>query len=167
MQAVFAPDHLQLALQVNDQRRGYSILAQSHDLIVANAQHLESPASPGNFFCTSEGALQSTVHWPSSYGSSPLAKDPSLAVQNDSSIVPALPSNSLVFAASISSRYHSITLCAVIESVLLTSTTLLTTTRIACASVKHFLYSTVPLTVGRRDSVIWMPRLITFLQMET
>ena len=62
MQAVFAPDHLQLALQVNDQRRGYSILAQFHDLIVANAQHLESPASPANFFCTSEGALQSTVH---------------------------------------------------------------------------------------------------------
>ena len=61
MQAVFGPDHLQLPLQVNDQRRGYPILAQSRDLIIANAQRLESPASPAKFFCTSEGALQSTV----------------------------------------------------------------------------------------------------------
>ena len=61
MQAVFAPDHLQLTLQVNDQCRGYSILAQSRDLIIANVQRLESPASPAKFFCTSEGALQSTV----------------------------------------------------------------------------------------------------------
>ena len=61
MQAVFGPDHLQLPLQVNDQCRGYSILAQSRDLIIANVQRLESPASPAKFFCTSEGALQSTV----------------------------------------------------------------------------------------------------------
>ena len=41
LQRVFAPDHLLSALQVNDQHRGYSILAQSRELIVPTAQQLE------------------------------------------------------------------------------------------------------------------------------
>ena len=57
MQAAFAPDHLQSTLQVNDQHRGYSILAQSGNLIVPNAHQLDSRALPVLFSCTSQGAV--------------------------------------------------------------------------------------------------------------
>ena len=49
MQAVFALVHLQSTLQVNNQHRGYSVLVESRDLIIPNAQQLESPGFPRLF----------------------------------------------------------------------------------------------------------------------
>ena len=57
MQAVFALVHLQSTLQVNNQHRGYSVLVESRDLIIPNAQQLESSGFPGLFSCTSGGAV--------------------------------------------------------------------------------------------------------------
>ena len=57
LQAVSAPHRVQPSLLVKDQCGQHSIHRQCCTLIVPNVQHLDAPALPGLFSCTSEGAV--------------------------------------------------------------------------------------------------------------